>query len=1008
VKTCNHGHFCQAFLLIFTHSRYTPSLDYMRAVQSSGRIPFGVPHHKLAAIFMQFVIFQDYVPSYKQEVINACLDLTSYSPENNLQYLGVLNSQVLVHVAGIQIVLVDLQEAALRPDLFPAIVTLKQVAKRDFSPPPQVNTKTSPSTALAVKPSTAVVVTPALKPPANPSKSTKSCPNGSKCGHVLDGTCGFFHTKQEIAEAGAIVEERIAIPPCKVEWLVGTHGILLKIMAEDCGANIDVMPEEQYKMCIVRLVGTRLAVGKGVELIMDRAKRYKKEVGHEENQNDTTEEKAESEERELEASSTTTSDTVPSDENPIQPTEKEEETAIVPYVAAVTNAGVSPPADLEDDTAWPSLQSEKADVTTSQRATSKPVLEYAAKAAMPPKNIPAAKAAPSKPSKKQGTSNGSVAKVDYKHPCIHGKNCKFLQSGRDECKFFHSTAEIEQAAARFMEDKVYLSPAVVAWVIGKGASRLKALEQESGANLYVDQKGVRRGENRVVYITGKQKCVNAAVSILKKLVPATQNVETRPDVSSVVAPVAQSDPAPITETVSPADSNPVTKVERELYLSPDVVGWIVGKNGSQMNAVCEASEANVLIEPKGNNTNENRLVRITGKEVSVNTAIEMIKGLLPEGYGIETGPGISSVEAQTEEIAPIEKENAPVEKVNTMKNYAPVAEKKAPARKTAPSSKAARAAQKKSRNVEHVLYVSPAVVGWIIGKDGKRLKERINECGADINIDSDSMRLNESKIVYLTGPQKSVDAAIEMVKEQLPSGYNFESGPGVPSNGASTVSSSPQSKASTHPGVNETDAVVNPAYLGPSPPPGFIQPVTNLISPPRPIRQLPFAQRVESAAFLTSDVSVYSGSGNLLSDMTTNGYTSPVDFSHNYHEGYNDKYVVTGETIPTSASSGSNLQLSALTYCIPTVDAPVAPTCTDPLLGFLMGQADCLKGSPDAFHTWLLSEDITSLVDLGEAVADDEYFHDVLQKGNGKIGVKGFKRNAFKKAVVDAQYSSTF
>jgi hypothetical protein len=69
------------------------------------------------------------------------------------------------------------------------------------------------------------------------------------------------------------------------------------------------------------------------------------------------------------------------------------------------------------------------------------------------------------------------------------------------------------------------------------------------------------------------------------------------------------------------------------------------------------------------------------------------------------------------------------------------------------------------------------------------------------------------------------------------------------------------------------------------------------------------------------------------------------------------------------------------------------------LLKFLKEQADCLKGSPDAFHGWLVnSEDISSLKDLADAVTDNHYLQDVLHQN----GLKGFKRAAFKKAVLVA------
>ena len=83
----------------------------------------------------------------------------------------------------------------------------------------------------------------------------------------------------------------------------------------------------------------------------------------------------------------------------------------------------------------------------------------------------------------------------------------------------------------------------------------------------------------------------------------------------------------------------------------------------------------------------------------------------------------------------------------------------------------------------------------------------------------------------------------------------------------------------------------------------------------------------------------------------------------------------------------------------PLVKGTSHPSTESSLLAFLKENADCLKGSPEAFHRWLVdSEDIASLNDLADAVADDQYLQDVLQQG----GLKGFKRSAFKKAVLVA------
>ena len=71
------------------------------------------------------------------------------------------------------------------------------------------------------------------------------------------------------------------------------------------------------------------------------------------------------------------------------------------------------------------------------------------------------------------------------------------------------------------------------------------------------------------------------------------------------------------------------------------------------------------------------------------------------------------------------------------------------------------------------------------------------------------------------------------------------------------------------------------------------------------------------------------------------------------------------------------------------------------LLQFLRNHEKCLKGSPVEFANWLgQSEDILCLSDLADAVEDSNYLQNVLQGGDGNVGIKGFKRTAFKDAAI--------
>lgn len=70
-----------------------------------------------------------------------------------------------------------------------------------------------------------------------------------------------------------------------------------------------------------------------------------------------------------------------------------------------------------------------------------------------------------------------------------------------------------------------------------------------------------------------------------------------------------------------------------------------------------------------------------------------------------------------------------------------------------------------SARAECVMHISPAVVGWVIGKGGSRIRDMMEESGAKIWIDQESMGAKESRVVYVSGKRSSVDTAVRMVKD---------------------------------------------------------------------------------------------------------------------------------------------------------------------------------------------------------------------------------------------------
>jgi len=66
---------------------------------------------------------------------------------------------------------------------------------------------------------------------------------------------------------------------------------------------------------------------------------------------------------------------------------------------------------------------------------------------------------------------------------------------------------------------------------------------------------------------------------------------------------------------------------------------------------------------------------------------------------------------------------------------------------------------------ECIMHMAPSVVGWVIGKGGQRIRELMEESGAKVWIDQESMGSKESRIVYVSGQKKQVECAVRMVKD---------------------------------------------------------------------------------------------------------------------------------------------------------------------------------------------------------------------------------------------------
>lgn len=110
------------------------------------------------------------------------------------------------------------------------------------------------------------------------------------------------------------------------------------------------------------------------------------------------------------------------------------------------------------------------------------------------------------------------------------------------------------------------------------------------------------------------------------------------------------------------------------------------------------------------------------------------------------------------------------------------------------------------QKAECVMQMSPAVIGWVIGKGGQRIRDLMEESGAKVWIDQEKIikSVNESRNVYVSGERKSVDQAVRMIKDIVSK---------APIVVGSTAADSPAPVAAETPGIAAAPAPAAPAKL---------------------------------------------------------------------------------------------------------------------------------------------------------------------------------------------------
>jgi len=182
-------------------------------------------------------------------------------------------------------------------------------------------------------------------------------------------------------------------------------------------------------------------------------------------------------------------------------------------------------------------------------------------------------------------------------------------------------------------------------VIGKGGSKIKEIQEKSGARCLASEEMLPQSTERTISITGVPDSIHIAVyhvgeELAKHASDRTTGItpyRPQPRVMYQHSPVTGQHPfygvlsAPpppygrdfIPGPPAPMNQPPPGSQAQQIFIPNDMVGCIIGKGGSKINEIRQLSGSHIKIAEPHGNTNE-RLVTITGTPESNQMALYLL------------------------------------------------------------------------------------------------------------------------------------------------------------------------------------------------------------------------------------------------------------------------------------------------------------------------------------------------------------------------------------------------
>ncbi|KAM0754856.1 hypothetical protein T439DRAFT_284541 [Meredithblackwellia eburnea MCA 4105] len=191
-------------------------------------------------------------------------------------------------------------------------------------------------------------------------------------------------------------------------------------------------------------------------------------------------------------------------------------------------------------------------------------------------------------------------------------------------------------------------------VIGKGGSKIKEIQEASGARLQASETLLPGSTERVLSVSGVADAIHIAVyyigTILQEHPPTTgtgsgssSNTSYAPSGgrSSSYQSDSRRDGGPPRAYGSGAAPPPLNAPQQQIYIPNELVGSIIGKAGSKINEIRSQSQCQIRISEPGENAPganpSERLVTIIGQPNNIQVAVRLLYDRLEKERAKMTG-----------------------------------------------------------------------------------------------------------------------------------------------------------------------------------------------------------------------------------------------------------------------------------------------------------------------------------------------------------------------------------